>query len=564
MQSNGGFGELIILGKDFLANTLNGISDWLTDPAIAEWFHNLTKLAKDTFDGFKTGLEDLSDIFESTINLIGLDFENGTSSWKLFFSNFFQFAQIGFLKISECASSLWDNTIGVLNAIGSGIGSTLSGGDFTNGYLSARNQTEKEAAETAKIYKATIASIENEVTASQERIAAERERLAKKFENSSIGAGTQNEQGLAFSSTKSSGTNGKNGGADGGVSKAIVAKDTWTPYYNQLLELDLKSKSDLEQLDVDYFKKLQEFQRIAAENTQISEIEKNNALLILEQEYQSQRLQIEQEAQDFINSLNPIENELLQIDDEYQQKLAKLEEFHAAKLISEESYLQSRSLLLDKYNTDTNTTKQNKQAEEIKKMQEPYERLADVTRNMGDAFNDLTDNMDKSSSSYKALFVVQKSFAFASASIDAVKAWIAALNDPTAVTWPQKLANYASAIATTTSAISQLSSVSMHDKGGHINAGSWGIVGEYGPELIQGPVSVTSRRETAQLARSAMNGANGNVIVNLYESSQKAGSVESTEEQDTKIINIFVSDIRRGGEMSNAIQNTFNLKRIGA
>jgi hypothetical protein len=36
MQSNGGFGELIIMGNDFLANTLNGISEWLDDPAVIE------------------------------------------------------------------------------------------------------------------------------------------------------------------------------------------------------------------------------------------------------------------------------------------------------------------------------------------------------------------------------------------------------------------------------------------------------------------------------------------------------------------------------------------------
>ena len=66
------------------------------------------------------------------------------------------------------------------------------------------------------------------------------------------------------------------------------------------------------------------------------------------------------------------------------------------------------------------------------------------------------------------------------------------------MTWPQKLANYASAMATTTSAISQLTSVSMHDKGGQLKAGEWGIVGEYGPELVQGPMSITSRKETAE------------------------------------------------------------------
>uniref|UniRef100_UPI0036D79DD4 phage tail tape measure protein n=1 Tax=Photorhabdus sp. RM322S TaxID=3342825 RepID=UPI0036D79DD4 len=39
-----------------------------------------------------------------------------------------------------------------------------------------------------------------------------------------------------------------------------------------------------------------------------------------------------------------------------------------------------------------------------------------------------------------------------------------------------------------------------HDKGGIVPAGRFGIVGEYGPEIIRGPMNVTSRRKTAAYA----------------------------------------------------------------
>ncbi len=42
-----------------------------------------------------------------------------------------------------------------------------------------------------------------------------------------------------------------------------------------------------------------------------------------------------------------------------------------------------------------------------------------------------------------------------------------------------------------------------HDKGGIIPAGRFGIVGEYGPEIVTGPVNVISRRQTAKLAAAA-------------------------------------------------------------
>lgn len=566
MQSDGGFGELIIMGNDFLANTLNGISEWLDDPAVIEWFHTLAKTVRETFEGIRTAWDSVKDFFSDTLELIGVEMKDGTGNWKLFFSNFFQFAQIGILELSQKVGKLWDNTVGYLNAVGEGIGSALSGGEFSRGLDAARAQTKREAEETAKIYKATIAGIEKEITESQNRIAAERQRLAEKYQNKPIGEGTQYDEGLRIGVNKDSGK-GKGGGDS---SKALEAKDTWTPYYEQILELDIRSKGDLEQLKWEHARKLSEFNAVIAENARISETEKNNALLIIQQDYQRQRAEIEKSSMDFINSLNPEDEEIVRLQESYSRKLEMLEQYYNDRLISEENYLQEHATLMDQYTTDSTAAKQKKQSEDLKKMMEPYEKMADATISISDAFDDLSANMNESSGAYKALFAVQKSFAVASATMDAVQAWIKALNDPTAVTWPQKLANYASAVATTTAAISQLTSVSMHDKGGFIKPGELGIVGEYGPELIEGPASVTSRRKTADLARSALTAQEStspsyaNVVINLYESQDKAGTVETSEDDESRIINIFVSDIRRGGDMSAAIQNTFNLKRVGA
>ena len=563
MQSNGGFGELIIMGNDFLANTLNGISEWLDDPAVIEWFHNLAKTVRETFEGIRTAWDSVKDFFSDTLDVLGIEFEDGTGSWKLFFSNFFQFAQIGLLKLSQKIGELWDNTVGYLNAIGEGIGTSLSGGSFSEGFAFRRERTKREAEETAKIYEATIADIENGITESQKRIAAERQRLAEKYRNNPVGEGTQSDSGLRIGANKDAGK-GKSGGA--ALSKLAEARDTWTPYYEQILELDLRSKSDLEQLEWEHAKKISEFNAVIAENTIISETEKNNALLILEQDYQKQKAEIEKSAMDFLNSLNPEDEEIVRLQESYGKKLEMLEQYHNDRLISEENYLQAHTALMEQYTTESTAAKQKKQSEDLKKMMEPYEKMADATISISDAFDDLSANMNESSGAYKALFAVQKSFAVASATMDAVQAWIKALNDPTAVTWPQKLANYASAVATTSSAISQLTSVSMHDKGGQIKAGEWGIVGEYGPELVQGPMSITSRKETAELARSAMTGnrsGSSSVVVNLYESPDKAGSVEQRGDDEQRIIDIFVADIRHGGTMSSVLQNTFSLNRLG-
>lgn len=49
-----------------------------------------------------------------------------------------------------------------------------------------------------------------------------------------------------------------------------------------------------------------------------------------------------------------------------------------------------------------------------------------------------------------------------------------------------------------------MKSAGMFDNGGFIPRGQFGIVGEYGPELVNGPAHITSRRKTAALAAAAL------------------------------------------------------------
>ena len=282
-----------------------------------EWFHNLAKTVKETFEGIRTAWDSVKDFFSDTLDVLGIEFEDGTGSWKLFFSNFFQFAQIGLLKLSQKIDELWDNTVGYLNAIGEGIGTSLAGGTFSEGFANRRERTKREAEETAKIYEATIADIENGITESQKRIAAERQRLAEKYRNNPVGEGTQSDSGLRIGANKDAGK-GKSGGT--ALSKSAEARDTWTPYYEQILELDIRSKGELEQLEWEHARKISEFNAVIAENTIISETEKNNALLIHEQDYQKQKTEIEKSAMDFLNSLNPEDEEIVRLQESYVRK----------------------------------------------------------------------------------------------------------------------------------------------------------------------------------------------------------------------------------------------------
>lgn len=269
------------------------------------------------------------------------------------------------------------------------------------------------------------------------------------------------------------------------------------------------------------------------------------------------------------------------LDQKYADELAKLEEFHSAALISEEQY--QNALMLIKANKAIEIEQYKNEAlekyreqskaqagmvnslginEEDKKNAQEF---ADALSDLGSAMGDFSSGMSEASGTYKALFATQKAFAVASATVNAILAWSQALSDPSQVSWFAKLGQYASAIALTGNIISQLNSVTMYDKGGKIPSGQLGIVGEYGPELIQGPADVTSRRKTADLARQAVSNGNGGITVNLYEDAQKAGQVEKTTGADNEnVINIFVSNIRHGGAVAKTIENTYQLRRYGA
>ena len=104
---------------------------------------------------------------------------------------------------------------------------------------------------------------------------------------------------------------------------------------------------------------------------------------------------------------------------------------------------------------------------------------------------------------YGEMFGLSKAFAIADTTMQIANAVAKAAATP----FPANLAAMATVAASTAGLLSQIKGANFSgpfDLGGNIMAGKWGIVGEYGPEIVRGPASVTGRRETAELAREAM------------------------------------------------------------
>ena len=79
-----------------------------------------------------------------------------------------------------------------------------------------------------------------------------------------------------------------------------------------------------------------------------------------------------------------------------------------------------------------------------------------------------------------------------------------------------------------------------YDSGGHIPRGQWGIVGENGPEVVDGPVNVTGRKNTAALAMLALSTLSQPIAA---APAQTAGgsvsSAYSSQQNAAPVINIY-------------------------
>lgn len=550
MDGSDGAGQVIRVFVDKLTDYLNYLADALANPVYVEFFNTIAQGWKELFELFRKMKDSVCDWSEKLWSRVVGDAKDGANTMADYLSQLFNFVRMGFMEIAKQAENAWTALKGTYNGIVEWGATLLLTGDYekaADAYNDVISETADNMLENSKLWDSAIKFQIKEIDDNLQKLRKKREDVAKELENKPGESGKPRKIG---STTK---------GSKGGSFKKPT--DTWTSYYNQLVKSQQSGLSELEKAYADYYSKIDEITKRASESSVVDLKQVAEAKLIVEQELQKKINQIKQDAQAFIWDLT--DNELAKLQDSYQKKLDMLNQYHEQAMISEESYAEAVKALYDKY-----------YAEQIKKSGknknknqffsddelENLNNFRDGMDSLSDAFSNLSNGMNETSSSYRALFAMEKAFAVASATINCIVAWSKALSG--AKNWYEALANYASAIATTSAIMSQLKSVTMHDKGGSIPAGKIGIVGEYGPELISGPASVTSRKNTAELARSAINGSN--VVVNLYEDRERAGQVDQNSVDGQQVINIFVSNIRKGGGIAQTLESTYQLRRYGA
>lgn len=195
-----------------------------------------------------------------------------------------------------------------------------------------------------------------------------------------------------------------------------------------------------------------------------------------------------------------------------------------------------------------------------------------IVNSTADIFGSLAsiakDAAGEQSDVYKALFAASKAFAVANSIIKIQQGVAEAASLP----WPTNLAAIGSTIAATAQVVGTISSTNYsgaYERGGIIPAGRFGLVGEAGPEFVQGPATVTSARNTSDmLGRTGRGGSN--VTVNITNLPGQTADVKERETPDGKMIDVMIkqvkrevaSDIAKGGNgISQALEKNYGLGR---
>lgn len=558
-----GFGQLIADSIREGADALDGLTAWLNEnqPYFSEFFSELSSSFRAVTKALKSALSDATDYVGKFFSDSGDNAKEGLENIAKYLTHFFKFSRIGFSEyVAKPASMAWDAFYGGSSANDNWLFTLFTTWDLSKAnaaYNKTLNRAADKMMETSKLWNKAIQFQWGDVAEADKRI-----KNSLKEQTTKLKLKLEYEQALAELKERylASKTGDKN------KSEYLRAKQILeTDYARALKELGENAPSH-EVFKPIKFKETGTGTRSKKTNSNYVKSVKDHTDQMLAQ------------WKSFYASLQSTHDDLTlsdaqKLDQKYADELAKLEEFHSAALISEEQYQNalmllkgSKALEIEQYKNEAleKYREQSKaQAGKVNSLginEDDFDHIRNGLDDLGGAFANLGESMSKSSDSYKAVFAIQKAFSVASATLNCISAWSQALSDPTQVSWAAKLAQYASAIAMTTSIISQIKQVNMYDKGGKIPSGQLGIVGEYGPEIIQGPANVTSRKDTAKMLNK--NGYT-NITVNVVEDSSKAGNVETKETDEETIINVFVSDVRKGGEASQALQSTFGLKRVG-
>lgn len=258
------------------------------------------------------------------------------------------------------------------------------------------------------------------------------------------------------------------------------------------------------------------------------------------------------------NQIAQLQAQTTAMNDAYNQRIEQYKAYRALE-VENAAYYDSQIAALEKKKEENN---KNAQAAMLNLQLSAGEAMA---ASAADSFKSI---LGEQSAAYQTMFAVQKAFSIAQSMI-AIQTGIA---QAAALPFPANLGAMATVAAATANIVSSIMSVASpsFDGGGYTGNGSrtGGLDGKGGFWAMMHPQE-TVIDHTKSSGKGVSVGGPGNVTVNvsLQETSDtsKQGTTEQSTSDDGSVqISVFVSDIRSEGSMAQVLERTYGLSRVGA
>ena len=595
-NGNGGLGEVITQAVWIAVDALDGLSNFINNN---QWFQSITSDLARFMTDFRNGLKYIMTEAGAAIDEITGDVGDSSGTCgeyvSTFFNNFFSLLKIGVTMVTAAVMSVLKTvkaaiaTAGTaLISFGKSVFNTLTEiGDKTGAVLHEVIHGDWEAiGETLKRtpslsssfdegFKATadaarteFDSLFDDVTASYKGI----KMMIADTAAASVKADEDREKRLKRQADALKSLDGKSGAGVAAVFTPTAAKSGGS---------SVKSVADKARAEWDsFFKSLKSSSTQAAEalmtpldvetkryNEQLQKLKDfYNAGTILATEYHSAVEMAEKAHQDRVTKIKS-DAEQKQLKNTTQAKLSEKIQAEYGYANTENGIIAFFTRMKDVFGDKTLSTTMTQFTARLRDM--TAEQQAGVWGQMATGisgyFETMKNAFSEGSAGYKTMFVLQKSFAIASATLSMIQGAMEAWK----LGFPAGLIAGAGVLAQGANLIALLRGTNFsgaHYDGSPNPAGMWGTVSERGAEMVNGAIvygaaDIKSAEETDRLINQGKQSAAVSVSVNLYEDASKAGQVQQSDNGD--VINIFVSNIRKGGQAAQVLQSSYGLKRVG-
>lgn len=259
------------------------------------------------------------------------------------------------------------------------------------------------------------------------------------------------------------------------------------------------------------------------------------------------------------NQIAQLQTQTTAMNDAYNARIEQYKSYRALE-VENAAYYDSQIAALEKKKEENN---KNAQAAMLNLQLSAGEAMA---ASAADSFKSI---LGEQSGAYQVMFAVQKAFSIAQSMI-AIQTGIAmAAANP----WPLNIGAMASVAAATGSLISSIMSIASpsFDGGGYTGNGSrsGGLDGKGGFWAMMHPQEtvIDHTKSNGSISSGSSSGGNVTVNVSLQETSdtnRQGTTQQSTNDDGSVQINVFVADIRSEGSMAQVLERTYGLTRMGA